>query len=69
MRFLVAIRGDWRMMVAVILVLLMAAVFIFNLTSSLPSEKPVIGVFTYGLIPFFFILGALNFILVIVKPK
>jgi hypothetical protein len=69
MRFLAIIRGDWRMKAAVILVVLMAAVLIFNLVSGLPNEKPLVGVFTYGLIPLLFILGALNFILVVVKPK
>lgn len=69
MRFWQVIRDDWRMRVAVILVLLMTVLYIFNLVSNLPKHNPIIGVFTYALVPALFVAGALNFILVILKAK
>jgi Na+/H+ antiporter NhaD/arsenite permease-like protein len=68
-RFWSTIKEDWRMKLAVIFVLLMIAFFIFNLVSSLPREMPIIGVFTYAMVPLLFIAGAINFILLVFSSR
>lgn len=69
MRFLQVVKDDWRMRVAVILVSMMVALYIFNLVSNIPRQIPIIGIFTYALVPALFIAGAINFVLVVVNAK
>ena len=69
MRFLQVVKDDWRMRVAVILVTMMVTLYIFNLVSNIPRQIPIIGIFTYGLVPALFIAGAINFVLVIINAK
>ena len=69
MRFWAAIREDARMKIAVVLVLLMLCLFLFNLVSDIPKQNPIIGVFTFAMIPILFIAGAVNFVLIIVSSR
>jgi len=57
------------MKIAVVLVLLMLCLFLFNLVSDIPKQNPIIGVFTFAMIPILFIAGAVNFILIIVSSR
>jgi hypothetical protein len=63
------VLDDWRMKASAVLLLLMIIVFTFNLVTGIPLRKPLIGVFSYGMVPALFIVGAINFLFIIIKSR
>ncbi len=52
-----------------ILLVLLVVVFIFNTASNLFLTHPLAGIFTLSLVPILFVLGGINFILIIVRSR
>ena len=69
MKFLFKVLDDWRMKLSGVLLILLIIIFIFNLVTDIPKQIPIIGVFTYGMVPALFIVGAINFLLIILNSR
>lgn len=52
---------------AAIVLILTITVVIFNIFSRLPHEHPLLGIFTFSLVPILFITGAIVFVLAILR--
>jgi hypothetical protein len=52
---------------ALIILILTVAVIIFNHYSHLPHDNPLLGVFTFSLVPVLFVAGAVVFVRAILK--
>lgn len=50
-----------------IVFLLIVALTIFNVVSSLPEKYPFFGVFNYSMVPVLFIVGGIIFVLAILR--
>ena len=61
------IFDDWLTRAAGIVFLLIVALTIFNIVSSLPEKYPMFGVFNYSMVPVLFIVGGIIFVLAILR--
>jgi hypothetical protein len=67
MKLLKEIFDDWLTRAAGIVFLLIVALTVFNIVSSLPEQHPFFGVFNYSMVPVLFIVGGIIFILAILR--
>ena len=67
MRHLREIFDDGVTRAAGIVFLLIVAVVVFNLYSSLPERYPLFGVFSFLMVPVLFIAGGIIFVLAILR--
>ncbi len=67
MKHLREIFGDWITRAAGIVFLLIVAVVIFNIYSSLPERYPLFGVFSFAMVPVLFVVGGVIFVLAILR--
>ena len=67
MRFLRDIFDDWLTRAAGINFVLIVALTLFTLYSSLPDKYPLFGVLVFSLVPILFITGGIIFVLAILK--
>ena len=67
MKYLREIFDDWVTRAAGIVFVLIVALVIFNVVSSLPEKYPLFGVFNYSMVPILFIIGGIIFIFAILR--
>jgi len=67
MRYLREVFNDGITRAAGVVFLLIVAVVVFNVYSSLPEEYPLFGVFSFLMVPILFIAGGIIFVLAILK--
>ncbi len=61
------IFDNWLTRAAGIVFVLIAALVIFNVYSTLPEKYPLFGVFNFSMVPVLFITGGIIFILAILR--
>jgi hypothetical protein len=66
-RVFLEIFDDWLTRAAGIVFLLIVALTVFNIVSSLPEQHPFFGVFNYSMVPVLFIAGGIIFVLAILR--
>ena len=67
MKYLREIFNDWLTRAAGIVFVLIVALVIFNVFSSLPEKYPLFGVFNLSMVPILFIIGGVIFVLAILR--
>ncbi len=67
MKYLREIFDDGITRAAGIVFLLIIAVVLFNIYSTLPERYPLFGVLMFSMVPILFILGGIIFVLAILK--
>ncbi len=67
MKFLREVFDDGVTRAAGIVFLLIIAVVLFNIYSTLPEQYPLFGVLMFSMVPILFILGGIIFVLAILK--
>lgn len=67
MKFLRDIFSDKLTRIAGIVFVLILALVIFNIYSSLPEQYPLFGVFNFTMVPVLFITGGIIFVLAILR--
>ncbi len=67
MKYLREIFDDWVTRAAGIIFVLIVALVIFNIFSSLPEQYPLFGVFNFSMVPILFIIGGVIFIIAILR--
>ena len=61
------IFSDWPTRIGTLLLLLIAGVVSFNTFSDLPMDHPLLGVFSYGMVPALWAAGAVVFLATIIR--
>ncbi len=67
MKFLREVFDDGVTRAAGIVFLLIIAVVLFNIYSTLPEQYPLFGVLMFSMVPILFILGGIIFVLAILR--
>ncbi len=67
MKLFRSIFDDWLTRVAAIILIIIIALVLFNVYSTLPLSHPLFGVLDYSLVPVLFVAGGVIFILAIFK--
>ena len=67
MRYLREVFDDGITRAAGVVFLLIIAVVLFNIYSTLPEKYPLFGVLSFMMVPVLFILGGIIFVLAILK--
>jgi len=62
-----SILGSKLIIAALVILVLTITVIVFNHFSSWPHDNPLLGVFTFSLVPVLFIAGAVVFVSAILK--
>ena len=61
------IFDDWLSRTAGIILVLILALVLFNITSSFADSHPLFGVFLFSMVPILFIAGGIVFILAVLR--
>ena len=62
-----SILGSRLIIAALIILVITIGVIVFNHYSHLPHDNPLLGVFTFSLVPILFVAGAVIFVSAILK--